>query len=127
MDRTVFLSTAGLGLAFIVLYAVRCWRSAAPMDVGVLVNIMLQAGGIVAGAFLILSTILPELKAQLATLDIYIFISGIAVSAVSAQGLRSAVWPGKGRVPSPLTLAPGVAPAAVAAVIAAAPDASKVG
>ena len=119
MDRTVFLSTAALGVAFILLYGVRCWRKAEAVDVGALVNIMLQSGGIVAGAFLILSTIVPRLKEQLATLDIYIFISGIAVAAVSAKGLRSAVWAGKPIGPAPsLPHVP---------VIAVAQDATKVG
>jgi hypothetical protein len=124
MDRTVFLSTAALGLAFIALYGVRCWRDSAPVDVGVLVNIMLQSGGIVAGAFLILSTIVPQLKEQLATLDIYILISGIAVASVSAQGLKRAVWTGKAVGPAPSLPLP--QPVAVP-VIAAAQDARTVG
>jgi hypothetical protein len=94
------------------------------VDVGVLVNIMLQSGGIVAGAFLILSTIVPQLKEQLATLDIYILISGIAVAAVSAQGVKRAVWTGQAIGPAPsLPLPQPVA----APVIAVAQDATKVG
>ena len=125
MDHTVFLSTAGLGLAFIALYAVRCWRDSAPVEVGVLVNIVLQSGGIVAGAFLILSTVLPQLREQLATIDIYIFISGIAVAAVSAQGLKRAVGAGKGVGPAPSV--PLALPQPVPApVIAVAQDVSKV-
>ncbi|MBV9108178.1 MAG: threonyl-tRNA synthetase [Gemmatimonadetes bacterium] len=124
MDRTGFLSTAALGLAFIVLYGVRCWRKAEPVDVGVLVNIMLQSGGIVAGSFLILSTFVPELKERLSTLDIYILISGIVVCAVSAQGLKGAVWAGKAIGSAPRL--PGPQPVA-APVIAVAQDVTKVG
>ena len=93
MDRLVFLSTAALGVAFLVLYGFRCWRRSEQVDVGVLVHVMLEAGGVVAGAFLILSTIVPDLKAQLATVDIYIFISGLVVFAVSAQGLGATSGP----------------------------------
>ena len=122
MDRTAFLSTAALGIAFIVLYGVRCWRRAAPVDVGVLVNIMLESGGIVAGAFLILSTIVPELKDRLSSLDIYILISGIVVCAVSAKGLKRDVWT-EARVAAPNLPLPHPV---VAPVIAVAQDGSKV-
>jgi hypothetical protein len=118
MDRLVFLSTAALGVAFLALYGLRCWRRAEQVDVGALVNIMLEAGGVVAGAFLILSTIFPELRTQLATVDIYIFISGLVVLAVSAQRLRRDVWPAVPRIPAaqPSTVLPS-APASAMQVI----------
>lgn len=104
MDRTAFLLTASLGVAIIVLYGYRCWKAAEAMNVAILANIMLQSGGIVAGLFLISSTIFPELKARLANLDIYIFIAGLVVSAVSVQGLT------RDLLPAPRKQPPGVKP-----------------
>lgn len=52
----------------------------------------------IAGAFLILSTLFPELKSQLATVDLYIFISGLVVLAVSAQRLKRDIWPSTPRI-----------------------------
>lgn len=98
MDRLVFLATAALGVAFLVLYGLRCWRRQEQVDIGALVNIMLEAGGVIAGAFLILSTLFPELKSQLATVDLYIFISGLVVLAVSAQRLKRDIWPSTPRI-----------------------------
>ena len=117
MDRLVFLSTAALGVAFLLLYGLRCWRRNEQLDVGVLVNVVLQSGGVIAGAFLILSTIVPELKAQLATLDIYIFISGLAVFVVSAQGLKRYIGSPQriSPAPSPAVLPP-ASPVAVPAL-----------
>ena len=115
MDRLVFLCTAALGVAFLLLYGLRCWRRSEQVDVGVLVHVMLEAGGVVAGAFLILSTILPELKTQLATVDIYILISGLVVFAVSAQGLRRDIWPSAKQVPA--AQPSGVLPSAPAVVV----------
>lgn len=98
MDRLVYLATVTLGVAFLLLYGLRCWRRNEAVDIGALVNIILEAGGVVAGAFLILSTIVPELKRQLATVDIYIFISGLVVLAASLQRLKRDIWPSTPRV-----------------------------
>jgi len=108
MDRLVFLSTVTLGVAFLLLYGLRCWRREEQVDIGALVNIILEAGGVIAGAFLILSTIVPELKSQLATVDLYIFISGMVVLAVSVQRLKRDIWPSTPRVTAaqPATVLP---------------------
>ena len=64
MDRLSFLLSASLGAAFILLYAFGCWKREEQVDVAVLANIVLQCCGIVAGSFLILSTIFPDLKSD---------------------------------------------------------------
>jgi len=109
MDRTIFLPTAALGAAFIMLYGFRCWKHAEAMNVGTLVNIMMQSGGMTVGGFLILSTLVPELKQRLTGVDIYIFIAGLAVLAVWAEALKrdllpagAAKLPGMRSEPQPL-------------------------
>jgi hypothetical protein len=115
MDRSAFLLTASLGVALIVLYGFRCWKAAEAMSVATLVNIMLQSSGIVAGLFLISSTILPELKQKLSSLDIYIFIAGMVVCAVSVQGLLRDFLPTARKQPSPLPQSPDKQPMIAAA------------
>ena len=119
MDRTVFLLTVALAVATIVFYGFRCWKTSEAMNVSTLVNIILHAAGIIAGVFLVLSTIFPEYKETLSSLDIYIFIAGVAVCSVSVQGMMRDL-PSAATKPLPaLQPAPEVQPM-IAAVVATA-------
>ena len=88
MDRIVFLPSAGLGICFIVFYLYRCHNAKKAINISILISLVLQASGIVCGLFLIASTIFDKVKAFLQGIDIYIFIAGLAVIAVSLQGFH---------------------------------------
>jgi len=84
----VFVSAVALGLLLSVIYAVRCVRGeAGPFNLSVMVSVVLYSSGVVAGGFLVASAFLPTLKARLSGLDIYVWIGGLAVFAVSIQGI----------------------------------------
>lgn len=53
-----------------------------------MINTGFQASGIVCGIFLVLSVFYPEIRNKISGLDIYIFVSGLAVVAVSLQGFH---------------------------------------
>lgn len=56
-----------------------------------MVNLVFQASGAVCGFFLILSIFWPEIRDKIVGIDIYIFVGGLAVLAVSLQGAYSDV------------------------------------
>lgn len=94
MDKVILLPSAILGLLLIILYLVRCWRSGTEFNHAVMINIVFQSSGIVCGFFLIASIFIPEIKERMTGIDIYIFVSGLAVFAVSLQGYhRDAICP----------------------------------
>ena len=86
------IPSAILGLVFIAIYSWRCWRTKIEFNLAVMINAVFQASGIVCGLFLIAGVFWPEAKEVISGIDIYIFVSGLAVFAVSAQGFyRDAV------------------------------------
>jgi hypothetical protein len=93
------------------------------------VNIVLQSGGIIVGIFLILSTLIPEFKQRVSGVDIYIFISGLVVCAVSAEALKRDLFTGDARklgappaaAPAP-QMAAAVAGAEIARIASGGPD-----
>lgn len=92
-DPIIFIPSAVLGLLFVGVYSFRCWRNGSNFNLATIINIVLQASGVVAGSLLIASTFSADLRNRLNGIDIYILISGIAVFAVSLQGLRRDVFP----------------------------------
>ena len=88
MDRTIFLTGFALGLFFVVVYSIQCWRGVHAFSLGVMVMIVLSSAGIVGGAMLVVKFFLPiRLRAQLTGFgfDLYTGIGGLAVLAVSIQ------------------------------------------
>ncbi|WP_276754128.1 threonyl-tRNA synthetase [Pseudoalteromonas marina] len=94
MDKVVLIPSAALGLILIIWYSLRCWHSGSDFNHAVMINIVFQSSGIVCGVFLIMSIFIPEIKELMSGIDIYIFVSGLAVFAVSLQGYhRDAICP----------------------------------
>ncbi len=87
MDKIVLIPSLALGLIFICIYIFRCWRNNAEFNIGVMINATFQASGIVCGLFLILGVFYEHVRALMTGIDIYIFISGLAVLTVSIQTL----------------------------------------
>jgi hypothetical protein len=85
MDKAMFIPSAILGLLFIVVYACQCYRHKKEFNYQIMINAVLQASGIVCGIVLIGSTFFESLRQYLSNLNIYIFISGLAMLAVSIQ------------------------------------------
>ncbi len=98
MDKVMLIPSAILGLVLVLLYLWRCWKTGTEFNHAVMINSVFQASGIVCGVFLIAGVFFPEAKAMVSGIDIYIFVSGLAVFAVSAQGFhRDAIQPTKER------------------------------
>ncbi|NGN97164.1 threonyl-tRNA synthetase [Grimontia sp. S25] len=98
MDKVMLIPSAILGLLLVVLYLCRCLKTGTEFNHAVMINSVFQASGIVCGIFLIAGVFFPEAKEMISGIDIYIFVSGLAVFAVSAQGFhRDAIQPTKER------------------------------
>ena len=95
-DQIIYLPTAALGLILILIYVIKCWKKDKIFNVSTTINIVLQAAGVVAGVLLIVSTFYEELRSKLAGIDLYVLISGIAVFAVSFQGIHRDVFSNNG-------------------------------
>lgn len=88
MDKVMLIPSAILGLIFIAVYSWRCWKTKNEFNHAVMINAVFQASGIVCGLFLVAGIFWPEAKQLISGIDIYIFVSGLAVFAVSAQGFH---------------------------------------
>lgn len=88
MDKVVLLPSLALGLIFVCIYIFRCWKNNADFNVGVMINATFQASGVVCGLFLIIGIFSEDLRALMTGIDIYIFVSGLAVLAVSMQAFH---------------------------------------
>ncbi|MCR9422699.1 threonyl-tRNA synthetase [Vibrio sp. RM-69-4] len=96
MDKVMLIPSALLGLILVGLYWWCCWKTGTAFNHAVMINSVFQASGIVCGIFLIAGVFFPEAKEMISGIDIYIFVSGLAVFAVSAQGFhRDAIQPTK--------------------------------
>jgi len=87
VDRLVFVPSAALGILLIAVYGAQCWRNGTTFNVAVLVNLILQAAGVVGGSLISISTFYEPLRQRLTGLDLYVLISGLVVVSVSIQGL----------------------------------------
>ncbi len=92
MDPIVWLPSVVLGLVMVGVYVFGSLRGWYRFDVGVMVNVMLWASGVVGGVVLVASIFLPSLKSSLASLWLYIVVGGLAVIAVSVRGLYRDVF-----------------------------------
>ena len=93
MDSIVFFPTVVLGLLLVVIYLIRCWRGARVYGLGAIISIVVFAGGIVAGVLLVARPFLSkEFTARLVGLDLYVWIGGLAVLAVSIQAIYREIF-----------------------------------
>ena len=88
VDKTILIPSAILGLILVGIYWWRCWKSESEFNQAVMINTVFQASGIVCGIFLVASTFFSEIRQLMTGIDIYIFVSGLAVFAVSVQGFH---------------------------------------
>ncbi|MDO8990097.1 MAG: hypothetical protein Q7U91_10745 [Sideroxyarcus sp.] len=92
MDSIVLLPSVALGVVFVLFYVLRCHQNRESLNLGVIVNTFLLSSGIVCGLLLMAGCIYEPAKAYLKGIDIYIFIGGIAVFVVSAQGIYKDIF-----------------------------------
>lgn len=92
MDSIVLLPSVTLGVIVLGFYVRRCYRHKESLDLGTIINTFLLSSGIVCGSLLMVGSVYEPAKAFLRGIDIYIFIGGIAVFVVSAQGLYKDVF-----------------------------------
>lgn len=97
VDSIILLPSIVLGILFLLFYVRRCHRNRESLNLGVIVNTFLLSSGIVCGLLLMVGCIYEPAKAFLKGIDIYIFIGGIAVFVVSAQGIYKDVFSGSPR------------------------------
>jgi len=91
VDPIIFLPTVGLSIILVLIYAWKCHSKKVPFDAAILVNIVLSSSGIIGGLFLMVGTIYPDFQQKLADMNLYIFIAGLLVLAVSVQGLKKLI------------------------------------
>ena len=53
VDKAVLVPTVILGLVLVVIYLIRCWSGFRVYSLGVVISIVLFAGGVVAGGLLV--------------------------------------------------------------------------
>ena len=87
MDNAIFYPSALLGLVFVAIYTVRCWKSGTKFSTSVMINGVLRASGIVCALFLIASTFIESIKTLISEMNLYIFIGGLALLSVSVRGI----------------------------------------
>jgi len=90
-----------LGTLLIITYCIRCGRARAKIDLAVLITILIHSTGVVAGFVILGSAVYEPLRRKIADLDLYIFISGVAVVAVSVQALVKDVFKTSGSAAPP--------------------------
>jgi ABC-type uncharacterized transport system permease subunit len=88
VDKVMLIPSAALGLIFVIIYVWRCWKTGTEFNLAVMINTVFHASGIICGLFLIVSVFVPEAKEMISGIDIYVFVSGLAVFAVSAQSFH---------------------------------------
>jgi len=93
VDKAVLVPTVILGLLLVGIYLIRCWGGFRVYSLGVVISIVLFAGGVVAGGLLVARPLLPQtFVARLVGLDLYVWIGGLAVLAVSIQAIYREIF-----------------------------------
>jgi hypothetical protein len=87
MNRIIYVPSAVMSLAFIVVYACRCKRTRSPMSITAVVSCVLNAGGVMSGLILIAGTFHEDLYRSLAGLNLYMLIAGLVVLLVSLRAV----------------------------------------
>ena len=92
LDDIVFLPSIIFGSIVLVIYIFRCRFHRYRIEEFSVISIFLGSAGFVAGAVLMLNTVIAALTARQTPLALYSFIAVISVSMVSAKGLYHEVF-----------------------------------
>jgi|ERR1051325_1460867 hypothetical protein len=93
VDKAVLVPTVILGLLLVGIYLIRCWRGSRVYSLSILISIVLFAGGVIAGGLLVARPLLPyAVVARLVGLELYVWIGGLAVLAVSIQAIYREIF-----------------------------------
>jgi cadmium resistance protein CadD (predicted permease) len=92
VDQIVLFPTIGLGSIAIIVYFIQCTLKKRKFALEVAVGAILSCSGIVAGSLLMASVIWIEVKEYIQSLDLYVFIGGLAVLVVSLQSLQRGIF-----------------------------------
>jgi hypothetical protein len=87
MDKVICIPSIILGLLFTGLYLLRCKKQKKEPNVGIIVNSILAASGIVCALFLIAGSFFETIKRYVSGVDLYIFIAGVAILVVCGQSV----------------------------------------
>ena len=85
MDKIILIPSVTLALIMVIIYSFCCYRTKKKFSIATMINIIFDASGIICGLFLILSIFFSKIKELIVGIDMYIFISGLTVFAVSLQ------------------------------------------
>jgi hypothetical protein len=92
VDAVILVPTVVLSLALLSIYAAKCMRRTHDWSLSVAVSLVLLSSGAVGGALLMARPFLSAaFQDRLTGLDLYIWIGGLAVFAVSALEIFRAV------------------------------------
>ncbi len=89
MDKALFISVVVLGITIIIIHLFDCLKHEKPFNHSNLVNTMLLSTGIMSGLCLMAGTVIPEFEKLLEDSELYIFISGLTILAVSIHQLHN--------------------------------------
>lgn len=88
MDEIVFIPSTILGGVLIAIYVVRSHLAGTRLDLASMINLILNAAGIVIGVLLVASTYFDGLEERIMRLKLYIVIAGLAIFVVSGQAVK---------------------------------------
>lgn len=87
MDRMVLLPSVALTLVALLAYCARCIRTGSVFDVSIIVSVVMNAAGVVAGTLLILASVDSRVRSAINDIEIYILLSGVAVLGMTGRAL----------------------------------------
>ncbi|NTV66743.1 MAG: threonyl-tRNA synthetase [Chlorobaculum sp.] len=91
MDKVVLLPSIVLALIAVGLYLFQCHSGKKIFDHSVMITTVLNSSGVICGCVLIVGSINDDVMKYISQINLYIFIGGLAVLAVSIQGLYNSI------------------------------------
>jgi hypothetical protein len=92
MDKMISIITICVALTLVIGYSGICIYQKANFHYHVMIGIVLNSSGLIIGFLLVASTLFRQIKRYLVQIDLYLFIAGLAVLAVSIQGIYRALF-----------------------------------
>jgi hypothetical protein len=87
MDKAICIPSILLAIVLIALYVFRCRQQRKELNIGVIVNSILGASGLVCASFLIAGSVFERVMQYVSGVNLYIFIAGTTLLFVSGQSV----------------------------------------
>lgn len=79
------IAPVAIGLALVAIYCVRNMLTKRPIVLSALVNLVLCGAGLFGGGVLVVSSVVPSVRAAISNIELYLSIGGLAILYVSAK------------------------------------------